>query len=70
MSEINELMDRDPLSLTEENIRTIISAYRDMRYKFNLGDTKAGSIKPRAKPAALKGMDDDSLESALGKITL
>lgn len=70
MSDINLLFERDPLQHTKDDIRAIIIAYRDMRYKFNLGDTKAGSIKPRAKPAALKGMDDESLESALGKIKL
>jgi hypothetical protein len=70
MSDINRLFELDPLMLTRDDIRTVITAYRDMRYKFNLGDTKAGSIKPRAKPAALKGIDDDSLENALGKIKL
>lgn len=48
MSDLNELMTRDPLLLTREDIRTIIASYRDMRHKFNLGDMRAGSIKPRA----------------------
>ena len=49
MSDINELFDRDPLDLTRDDISQIITAYRDMRYKFNQGDSKAGNIK--AKPS-------------------
>ena len=63
---LRELMERDPLELTDENIDTIIAGYRGLRAKYNLGDTKAGSPRPKTKPAALAGLDTDGLKSKLG----
>ena len=60
--DLNELMMRDPLDLTDDNIDSIIGAMRDRRTRFNLGDTKAGSAKPKAPPKALKGLDSDVLD--------
>ncbi len=50
MTELTEIFERDPLTLTKDSpeIEEAIRAFRDMRYKFNLGDTKAGSVKPKA----------------------
>jgi hypothetical protein len=45
MSDIAELFQRDPTSLTKENIDEIISFYRQARANFNLGDKQAGSAK-------------------------
>lgn len=45
MSDIAELFTRDPLSLTKDNIDTIISEYRKARANFNLGEKSAGSVK-------------------------
>ena len=64
-ADINRIFAEDPLSLTDEDIAKTIKAYRDMRYKFNLGDTKAGSIKPKAVPKALKGIGDDLLSTKI-----
>jgi hypothetical protein len=62
---LRELMELDPLELTDENIDTIIEGYRGLRAKYNLGDTKAGSPRTRAKPAALQGLDTDGLKAKL-----
>jgi len=61
-NEINELMEKDPLSLTNDDIRSIISMYREMRSRFDAGNLKAGSIKPKAVPKALKGLDTATLD--------
>jgi hypothetical protein len=37
MSEISEIFDKDPLSLTKEDRRKIIEKYREDRARFMLG---------------------------------
>ncbi len=65
MSEISELFQRDPLSLTKPDIDQIIAYYRDARAKFNLGEKSAGSTKKMAAKGSTsaekldaKGLDD------------
>lgn len=60
--DLNELMMRDPLALTNDEIDQIIEAMRERRHRFNQGDMKAGSAKPKAPPKALKGLDNDLLD--------
>jgi hypothetical protein len=51
--DLNELFNRDPLLLSKPEIESIIQGFRDMRYKFNTGDLKAGKVKtPKAAAAA------------------
>lgn len=47
MSDIALLFSRDPLTLTREDISTIIEEMRKSRHAFNLGNMKAGSTKPK-----------------------
>lgn len=58
--DLNELFLRDPLSYSDADIDRIVAEHRDRRTRFNLGDTKAGSAKPRV-PKALQGLNDDIL---------
>lgn len=46
MSDIATLFARDPLSLTRDDISTIVAEFRKSRHQFTLGDMKAGSTKP------------------------
>lgn len=48
MSDLTELFARDPLSYTKEGgeLRIIIEAMRKSRAQFNLGNVRAGSMKP------------------------
>lgn len=65
MSELSELFERDPLSLTKDDpaIEEAVKAFREMRYKFNLGDTRAGSIKaPKTGPKGLAELLTEPLE--------
>jgi hypothetical protein len=50
MSDISELFDRDPLSLSEQDIGTIITTLRSQRAAFKLGEKSAGKMaKPKAE---------------------
>lgn len=49
MSDLAELFNRDPLQLTDDNIRTIIEEMRKSRHAFNAGNMKAGSTKPKTE---------------------
>ena len=62
-TELSAIFELDPLSLTKDSpeIEIAIRAFRDMRYKFNLGDTKAGSVKPKAVKE-VKGLDLGEME--------
>ena len=64
MNTLSELFARDPLSLTDEDIKEIVKAFRDMNSKFNLGDTRAGSTKPPAAKS-LAGANADELQELL-----
>ena len=64
MSDLAALFARDPMKLTKEDVRSIISIYRDKRKQFNLGGTLAGKVKPaspkaNALAAAVKSDDLD-----------
>lgn len=62
MSDINDLMHTDPLLLTREDRTEIIKYLREQRHRYTLGDTKAGTMKPKAEPKALKGLGDLGIE--------
>lgn len=49
MADVAELFARDPLSLTEEDLTTIVTEMRKSRHAFNLGNLKAGSTKPKTE---------------------
>lgn len=49
MSDLHELMARDPLTHTREDIETIISEMRKSRHAFNAGNLRAGSTKPKTE---------------------
>ena len=62
--ELSEIFELDPLSLTKDapEIAFTIEAFRAMRHKFNMGDIKAGTVKPKAvskKQAEVTGLDLD-----------
>lgn len=46
MTDIQEIFQRDPLSLTSDDLTAIITRFRAARGQFNLGDKKAGTTKP------------------------
>lgn len=69
MSDLNELFSTDPLSLTKDDpkIAEAIAAFRSMRARFELGDTRAGKVKaPTAvtKTKGLKELLEDSSNEA------
>lgn len=45
MTDIARLFQEDPLSLTRDNIDSIIVYYREARKNFNNGEKSAGSTK-------------------------
>lgn len=47
--DIQELFSRDPLSLTDDDLRTLVERFRAARKQFNLGNMKAGSTKPKTE---------------------
>lgn len=51
---IQALFDADPLSLTRDDLNSIISTFRGMRHQFKLGDDQAGNPKKLATPAKPK----------------
>lgn len=56
MSDLLELFARDPLTMTREDISSIVDTLRKNRGQFNLGSMKAGTVKAptsaRAKAVA------------------
>lgn len=67
---IAELMARDPISLSDQDIDAIITDLRSKRKRFVLGDAKAGSMKaPTAKAAAATAKEKAALDAA-GNIDL
>lgn len=50
-----ELMNRDPLSLTSQDLDMIVKGLREQRSKFVLGDKKVGTPAARKSPATKKG---------------
>lgn len=49
MSDLAQLFARDPLELTNDDIRLIIEEMRKSRHAFNAGNMKAGSTKPQTE---------------------
>lgn len=45
MSKISEVLAKDPLHLTRENIDDVIEYYRGLRTRFIAGDKNAGAPK-------------------------
>jgi len=66
MSELSDIMALDPLDLTDPNVDLVIEDMRGKRHRFNLGDTKAGVVKPKAAPKALAGVEAGDLQDLLG----
>ena len=62
MSEISDLMAKDPLSMTREDITTIIQKYRDDREKFMVSGKATRTPKAKADPEVLKGLSLDDLD--------
>lgn len=64
--DINELMDRDPLEYSDQDINAIIAWHRENRHRYNSGDMKAGTTTSRT-PKALQGAEElkDALEVKL-----
>lgn len=57
MTDLSELMRRDPLTLTKDDIRQIVNVMRQSRHQFSMGNTKAGSMKPQTpKQKAVSGL--------------
>lgn len=54
--DIVELLGRDPLLLTEDDLTHIVTELRKSRAAFSLGNVKAGSTKP--KTAKQKQLSD------------
>ncbi len=58
MTDLAELFARDPLSLTKEDVSSVVTEYRARRGQFTLGAMKAGKVaKPTKKAAAVSGLD-------------
>jgi len=49
LTDVAELMRRDPLLLSREDISTIVRVMRESRGRFNAGNVKAGSTKPKTE---------------------
>jgi hypothetical protein len=49
MTDLAELFARDPLNLTNDDIRIIVEEMRKSRHAFNAGNAKAGSTKPQTE---------------------
>lgn len=63
MSDINELFQRDPLSLTKDDLDQIIARFRQARTQFNLaGPAKAVEKTPKVKKEKLTSLDIDILD--------
>ena len=58
MSEISDLMSRDPLLLTKEDRAEIIAYYRANRVKFLQGNKTAGRPIKQPKPAGGVSLSD------------
>ena len=49
MSDLAILFTRDPLTLTQSDLSTIVNEMRKSRHQFNAGNMKAGSTKPQTE---------------------
>lgn len=57
---MNELMERDPLHLTDQDLDQIVAYLREKRQQFDLGDKTAGNAK-KAKAEAPPNLSLDDL---------
>lgn len=62
MSDLMELLRRDPFGCSRTDIVEIVKAYRDRRAQFQLGNMSAGKVKPpsekeKAALSVTKGLD-------------
>lgn len=64
-TDIATLFQRDPLSLTDEDMTTIISHYREKRAQFIAGDKKAGAAPKEAKAPKEKIKDLSDILNSL-----
>lgn len=59
MTDIAELMRRDPLKMTRSDVAEIVATLRASRHQFNMGNAKAGSTKPKtAKEKQVSSLAD------------
>jgi hypothetical protein len=54
MSTIAELMAKDPLECSQQDIEEIVKDFRSKRHLFGVGDQKAGSTKKITSAVKLK----------------
>lgn len=65
---VAELMARDPLKLSDQDLTKIIDNLRAKRVRFVVGDRSAG--KPQAKKSAAQLKGEAALAAAGGKLDL
>lgn len=46
MSDLTDLFAKDPLTYTDQDLRSVIEEMRKKRHQFNAGNLKGGSMKP------------------------
>ena len=62
MSDLSELFDRDPLSLSDQDILKIIARMREAQAQYELGAAKAPTAKPKKTTKAGGLLKDLGLE--------
>jgi hypothetical protein len=59
MSDLSALFDKDPLSLTKDDVTAIKRAYREAQNQFNLGLKSAGATKKiKGEKPKITNLDD------------
>lgn len=58
---IAELFERDPMKLSEQDLKEIIQYLREARGRFALGDAKAGTPTSKKRPAAKPAVDASAI---------
>ena len=59
MSDLNDLFNKDPLSLTKDDMTAIKRAYREAHNQFNLGVKQAGATKKiKGEKPKITNLDD------------
>lgn len=69
-TDLHELYSRDPLLLTRDDIRALITDLRGRHAQYNLGNMKAGKATRTTKPSKLESLGLNlklDLSSALKK---
>tara|TARA_R110000868_G_scaffold307378_1_gene568830 strand:+ start:3714 stop:3947 length:234 start_codon:yes stop_codon:yes gene_type:complete len=70
LTPVSELFARDPMSLSDQDLDTIINTLRSQRHKFVLGDSKAGNMKPKTPKQAAATAKEKAAVEAAGDISL